>query len=178
VLTATFDVLPLDRVTGDDIAGHRLAAAAGMDVDPGRSRRRVIGNILSVVGDIVASDQVAGELPPGLMDVHRNSRLAIADYAVADDHVVVGRRLHRCESRRAGRGEKPNAGAVSGDEEPVLRSLVVDDRITEDAVSQAGGGAIPKASRGPVRGQGAKDSGFLWCRRKDQFKDGFVRHLR
>src|SRR6266851_127642 len=128
------DRLLLDDVSGDDVAGKRLAAVAGMYDDPGRARRSRIRNIRAIACNVVAGDQISGELCACLMGVHRDPRLPVADQPVADYHVVKGRCLHRLEGARTRRGEKPDASAVSGDEESVLRDLVGGDRVAEDAV--------------------------------------------
>src|SRR5947209_20449841 len=80
-----------------------------MPVGPGV----VVRDIGAVESDIVAGDQVPGEDRPGLVGVHRDSRLAIADQPVANDDILVGGCLHCRESGWARGGEYPDPDAVA-----------------------------------------------------------------
>ena len=107
------DRLVLDEITGCRISAQRHAARAPIDVDAGRPRRGVVGDICPVAGDIVVGNQVSGEDCAGLMGMHRDSGLAVADHPVADNDIVVSSCLHRGESRWAGRGEDAHPGAIA-----------------------------------------------------------------
>ena len=107
------DRLVLNDIADDGVAVQRYAAGAAIHVDAGRAGRRVVRDIGAVESDIVAGDQVPGEDRPGLVGVHRDSRLAIADQPVADDDILVGGCLHCRESGWARRGEYPDPDAVA-----------------------------------------------------------------
>jgi hypothetical protein len=80
------------------------------------------------------------------MGVHRDTRLPVAGQPVADNDIIVDRGCQGREGRRAGRGEKPNADAVSRDGQTVFRGFVIGDRIVEDPIRSPAGTAVAGAA--------------------------------
>src|SRR5438045_9222095 len=106
------DRLVLNDIADDGVAVQRYAAGATIHVDAGRAGRRVVRDIGAVESDIVAGDQVPGEDRPGLVGVHRDSRLAIADQPVAADDSLLGGCRHCTASGWSRGGEYPDLDGV------------------------------------------------------------------